>query len=96
MSYQEECETYALFGNPERDHYDHEEAAHFDRFDGYREEFHDEWDGLPCPDCSDDSECAACLKAVEEMKAREAELEADRARQASEENDPNHPNYIPF
>lgn len=35
MGYQEDCEAYALFGNPQQDHWDHEEAARFDRFDGW-------------------------------------------------------------
>ena len=35
-SYEDFCRDYALHGNPERDHWDHEEAARFDRFDGHR------------------------------------------------------------
>lgn len=96
MGYQENCEAYALYGNPERDHWDHEEAARYDRFDGYREEFHDEWDDLPCPDCSDETKCPACQKAVEEMKAREAEAKAEKARRAAEADDPTSPHYCPF
>ena len=34
-SYEEACRDYALFGDPERDHWDHEFNAEFDRFDGY-------------------------------------------------------------
>ena len=37
MGYQKNCEDYALFGNPERDHWDYEENAQYDRFDGYRD-----------------------------------------------------------
>ena len=44
MSYQEDCENYALYGNPMRDHYDHEENARFDRYDGMREQFYDSAD----------------------------------------------------
>ncbi len=35
-SYEENCLDYALFGNPEQDHWDHEFNAQFDRFDGHR------------------------------------------------------------
>ena len=35
MGYQEDCEAYALYGDPERDHWDHEQAAQYDRFDGF-------------------------------------------------------------
>jgi len=41
-SYEQSCIDYALHGDPERDHWDHEEAARYDRFDGMREEFFDE------------------------------------------------------
>ena len=35
MGYQEECEAYALYGDPQRDAFDYEEAARYDRFDGW-------------------------------------------------------------
>lgn len=35
-SYEESCRDFALFGDPERDHWDHEFNAQFDRFDGHR------------------------------------------------------------
>ena len=35
-SYEASCRDYALNGNPERDHYDYEEAARYDRYDGNR------------------------------------------------------------
>jgi len=44
--YEQHCNDYALNGNPERDHYDYEEAATFDRFDGW-------WDNEPCDDYDD-------------------------------------------
>ncbi len=44
MSYESDCNDYALHGNPERDHYDYEENARYDQFDGYRESFADEHD----------------------------------------------------
>jgi hypothetical protein len=34
-SYQQHCEDYALHGDPMRDHYDYEENARYDRFDGW-------------------------------------------------------------
>jgi hypothetical protein len=33
--YEQHCEDYAINGNPERDHYDHEDNAIFDCFDGW-------------------------------------------------------------
>ncbi len=42
MSYEAECEAYALHGDPQRDAMDYEEAARFDRFDGWGD-----------PDCED-------------------------------------------
>ena len=95
MSYQEECEAYAVFGDPERDHWDHEFNAQYDRFDGYREEFHDEVDELPCPDCLEEV-CPACQKAREELAKMEAEAKAAKARRAAEADDPTSPNYCPF
>lgn len=38
MSYEEECDWYALYGNPERDAMDYELMAEYDRYDGYRED----------------------------------------------------------
>jgi hypothetical protein len=35
-SYEESCRDFALFGNPEQEHWDHEFNAQFDRFDGHR------------------------------------------------------------
>ena len=35
-SYEENCRDYALHGNPERDHWDYEENARYDRYDGHR------------------------------------------------------------
>lgn len=43
-TYEQHCADYALYGNPERDHWDYEENARYDRFDGFRETFHDEFD----------------------------------------------------
>ena len=35
-SYEANCRDYALNGNPERDHYEHEENARYDQWDGHR------------------------------------------------------------
>ena len=35
MSYEEHCNDYALYGDPERDHWDYEFNAQFDRYDGW-------------------------------------------------------------
>ena len=35
MSYESDCLEYALFGNPEQDHWDYEMNAQHDRWDGY-------------------------------------------------------------
>lgn len=36
MSFEDNCREFALFGNPEQEHWDHEFNAEFDRFDGHR------------------------------------------------------------
>jgi len=46
-SYEQYCDDYALFGDPERDAADYEENARYDRWDGHR----DEGDDDPCMDC---------------------------------------------
>ena len=38
MSYEAYCNDYAVNGCPMRDHYDYEENARYDQFDGYRED----------------------------------------------------------
>jgi len=49
-SYEDYCNEYAIFGDPERDHYEHEFNAQFDRFDG--------WDcGDPAADVEGDGPC---------------------------------------
>jgi hypothetical protein len=63
--YQLECEAYELYGDPMRDHYDHEENARYDRYDGRGDP-----DPCPeddsCPDCGDEGSCPACVKARED------------------------------
>jgi len=47
--YEQHCIEYALYGDPERDHWDYEEAAQYDRWDGHRMDAacEDGDDGLP-------------------------------------------------
>ena len=59
MSYESDCDDYAIFGNPERDHYDYELAAEYDRWDGHREDFdYDEPDD--CHKCYNRNDCNTC------------------------------------
>lgn len=39
MSYQEECELYAIFGDNLREHLDYEFNSRYDRYDGLRMDF---------------------------------------------------------
>lgn len=69
--YQAECEDYAVNGNPWRDHIDYEEAAAYDRFDGWGDPdpcaaYDDCDDGIDdpgCPDCGYRGDCPACKAA---------------------------------
>lgn len=98
MGYQEDCEAYAVYGNPERDHWDHEENARYDRFDGWG-------DPDPCleydlctscgsegnnPDCED---CKNWAKDTAEILRAEKE-----AREAYNDDmdDVNSSDYVPF
>lgn len=45
--YQQECELYAIYGDPARDAYDYEENARYDRYDGFRGERLDDYDDSP-------------------------------------------------
>jgi len=38
MSYEQHCNDFALYGDPEREHWDHEFNAQYDRWDGHRGE----------------------------------------------------------
>jgi len=53
VSYQQECEIYALFGNPEQEEMDYELNAEYDRWDGHRVDFpiEDPNDGWMLPYC---------------------------------------------
>ncbi len=64
MSYESDCNDYAIFGDPERDHWDYEENARYDRHDGLRADFNDEFgweDDDLCPTCGDRLDCIGCL-----------------------------------
>jgi len=80
MSYEQNCDDYALYGDPERDHWDHEEAARYDRWDGHRgceDDLSSEYDyddccphtGRPgvcdCPDCQASAETLSCMDLVD-------------------------------
>ena len=81
-SYEQHCIDYALYGDPMRDHYDYEEAARYDRWDGYRDEFLEPED-MGCPECGERGDCDACVDA----KAALAAFEAERAaREACDDN----------
>jgi hypothetical protein len=43
MSYEQDCEDYARFGDPMRDHEDYEAAAIYDRFDGWGDPDYDDY-----------------------------------------------------
>ena len=43
MSYEQDCEDYARFGDPMRDHEDYEAAAIYDRFDGFGDPDYDDY-----------------------------------------------------
>ena len=67
MSYETECEAYALHGDPQRDAMEYEEAARYDRFDGWGDpgcEDPCDPDGMvdePCPAChGHDPDCDLC------------------------------------
>jgi hypothetical protein len=68
MSYESDCNDYAIHGNPERDHWDYELNAEYDRHDGLRADFNDEfgWDDAPsCPNCGGPTDCYDCVKCVQ-------------------------------
>ena len=43
MGYQEGCEDFAVNGCTMREHYDHEANSDYDRWDGHRGDFNDEF-----------------------------------------------------
>ncbi len=61
MSYESDCDDYALYGNPERDAMDYEFNAQYDRFDGW--DCVDPNDDPGCPECGYAGDCAECIKA---------------------------------
>jgi hypothetical protein len=78
MSYESDCDDYALFGDPERDHYDYEENARYDQYDGLRADFAEEFgfeDDPGCPDCGYRADCADCKQAAADYAEFEASLE---------------------
>lgn len=75
--YEQSCIDFALYGDPEREHYDHEFNAQFDRYDGWG-------DPDPCdnPDYDDRCEhgngpdCPVCAEIIARW---EAEFRAERS-----------------
>ncbi len=62
MSYESDCDDYAVFGNPERDAMDYEFNAQYDRFDGW--DCVDPNDDPGCPVCGYNATCAECVEAA--------------------------------
>jgi len=77
-SYEQHCNDYALFGDPMRDHYDYEEAAAYDRWDGHRGDFDCVDYDDPCPNCGYRADCPDCIAWRER---------ADRAYREARESD---------
>jgi hypothetical protein len=73
MSFEQHCNDYAMFGDPERDHYDYEEAARYDRFDGWGDPDPCA-DDPPCPTCGYDADCAECEAAKADCEVYEPEF----------------------
>ena len=70
MSYESDCNDYAVFGNPFQEAMDYEENAVYDQFDG-RDEYDYCGDFDPgCPDCGYKSDCPACKLAIAEIEFR--------------------------
>ena len=94
-TYEQHCNDYAVHGNPERDHYDYEEAARYDRYDGWG-------DPDPCLEdlcyaCfEEDAECAGCRLCREWAEKWDCIVREDQVRLNRLADDPNSPHYIPF
>ena len=74
MSYESDCNDYAVHGDPERDHYDYEENAVFDQFDGFDDGIDyagDAADNEPCPVCAVEGNCVGCKAAADWLAAEE-------------------------
>jgi len=78
-SYERHCNDYAAYGDAERDHYDYEAGAAYDRYDGLRSDCSEDatwearYDDEPCPDCGWRADCAACVAAKSDYDACVAE-----------------------
>lgn len=78
MSYEQNCIDFALHGDPEREHWDHECNSEFDRFDGWGDP--DPNDDPGCSTCGYRADCADCVA----LRADVAEFEAEYAVCADE------------
>jgi hypothetical protein len=95
MSYESDCDAYAFYGDPEREHYDYEANAAYDRYDGLRADFNDEFgwedeaDDEPCVECGYRADCPACIAAKEDYDSlvREQFEYAQRCADSAGDND---------
>jgi hypothetical protein len=110
MSYESDCADYAIHGDPERDHWDYEENAGYDRYDGWGDpDPCDDPDGRidepPPADCNDylgyeNLPMARLMQIRDEASDCEDwrtcdEIDAELCRR-DRENDPDSPDYVPF
>jgi len=88
-SYEEYCNDYALYGDPMRDHYDHEENARYDRYDGWG-------DPDPCAayDDQDAWEDAQEWAALSDAERAERQAAIDALDAIDDRND--HDDEVPF
>ena len=62
------------FTDQEREHYQYEENARYDQYDGWGDpDFNDD---PGCPDCGNDASCPACKAAIADLAKFEAEYAA--------------------
>ena len=86
MGYEESCNEFALYGCPMREHYDYEENARYDQFDGYHEDMllmEQQIDQAPCFDCADNMVCYGCVESS--AKALKVEQQYHQNRQWSDD-----------
>jgi len=98
MSYESDCNDYAVCGNPFQEAMDYEENSRYDQFDG-RDEYDycgEQADNAACPYCTDETDCEGCAR-LKEWREEHDRLESEaRAARAELENDPSSQYYVPF
>jgi hypothetical protein len=75
VSYEQNCIDYALYGDPERDHWDHELNAQYDRFDGWGDP--DPNDDPGCPTCGFNACCDECVASIARIAEMDREVRED-------------------